>query len=109
MQPQGHLQLLANILDFGMSAQAAVDASRFRVRGEFAGVEGEVGLDDVVVEDGIPDSIVRGLVERGFTVADRSTAKQTFFGRAQVLIRDKEGQVDGGSDPRADGKVGLLN
>lgn len=108
MQPQGHLQLLTNILDFNMTAQAAVDAPRFRVRGDFAAVEGELGKNDVVVERDIPDKMVDGLRDRGFDVAARQVADTVFFGRAQVLIRDTKGVIDGGSDPRADGQVGIL-
>ena len=32
MQPQGHMQVISNMVDFGMDPQAALDAGRFQVR-----------------------------------------------------------------------------
>ena len=89
MQPQGHVQVLLNLLVFGMDLQAAVDAPRFR---HLAGRR-------VALEAPIDDGVRRALTALGHVIADeRSVA----FGGAQAIIRLPRGYA-GGSDPRKDG------
>jgi gamma-glutamyltranspeptidase/glutathione hydrolase len=94
MQPQGHLQVGANLVDFEMSPQAALDAPRFR------------WLDGkrVALEQAVPEAIKRELAGRGHEVLIGDSAGRVSFGGGQIIIRDPEGGVlIGGSDPRKDG------
>ena len=99
MQPQGHLQVLVNLLTHGMDPQSALDAPRFRIVAEEEG--GRVQL-----EEGISDPAVRGLAALGHPVERvgglyRASGK---LGRGQVIARDREsGALWAGSDGRADG------
>ena len=92
-QAQGHLQVLANMIDFGLPPQAALDAPRFSVkRGE-----------GVAIEDLVPADTVRELGRRGHTMLVRPP-DGIFFGGGQIIERDPEsGVLKGGSEPRNDG------
>ncbi len=96
MQPQGHLQVITNMVDFGMDAQAALDALRFQVAGDAVWLEGDVDND-----------VVAGLHRRGHRVnvmhgPQRGGAGG--MGGGQVISRDPEsGVLSGGSEPRKDG------
>jgi gamma-glutamyltranspeptidase/glutathione hydrolase len=98
MQPQGHLQVGLNLLQQGMSPQAALDAPRFRwLRGK-----------EVALEAAVPDEVRAELAQRGHLLVD--TARQDIgFGGGQVIIREADsrdldsGVLIGGSDPRKDG------
>ncbi len=89
MQPQGHVQLLLNLLVFGMDPQAAADAPRFR---HLDGVR--VGL-----ESPIPDSTRAGLTALGHQVSELASDGA---GGAQLILRLPKGYV-AASDPRKDG------
>lgn len=89
MQPQGHVQLLLNLLVFGMGPQAAVDAPRFR---HFDGLR--VGL-----EAPIQDSVRTALRGLGHEIVELAPGSA---GGAQVIVRLDRGWV-AGSDPRKDG------
>jgi gamma-glutamyltranspeptidase/glutathione hydrolase len=92
MQPQGHLQLVVNLLDYGMDVQTAVDTLRFRW---------ESGRQ-VIVEDGFPPETYAGLAARGHEVVRRDG--HLGFGGAQIIARDAaQGVLVGGSEPRQDG------
>jgi gamma-glutamyltranspeptidase / glutathione hydrolase len=91
MQPQGHVQLLLNLLVFGMDPQAAADAPRFR---HFEGRR--VGL-----EAPIPDSVRAALTAMGHQVTELPPGSA---GGAQLIIRLERGYV-AGSDPRKDGQA----
>ena len=93
-QAQGHLQVLVNMVDFGMDPQAALDALRFTVR-----MDGTIGL-----EEGVSPDVVRELERRGHSVSVLSGYPRTVFGGGQIIERDPEtGVLSGGSDPRKDG------
>jgi gamma-glutamyltranspeptidase/glutathione hydrolase len=91
MQPQGHAQLLSNLVDYGMSPQEAVDFPRHRHEG-----------DTLLVEGRVPEDEVQKLRELGHRIevgADYAIPT----GGAQ-LIRVLESNVRAcGSDPRKDG------
>jgi gamma-glutamyltranspeptidase/glutathione hydrolase len=89
MQPQGHVQVLLNLLVFGMNVQQAADAPRFR---HFDGLR--VGL-----EPPIPDSVRAALAAMGHEVVELAPGSA---GGAQIIIRRERGWV-AGSDPRKDG------
>ncbi len=90
MQPQGHLQVLFNILELGLNPQAALDAPRWRW------LQGR----EVHVESSFPVHIARGLKRRGHEV--RSSLNTSGFGRGQI-IWNLDGTLIGASEPRADG------
>ena len=89
MQPQGHVQVLSNLLDYGMAPQEALDAPRFRVR-----ADGTLG-----VEERLPNA--SKLARRGHDVRVLPPA---LFGGAQFARWD-DGTLDGATEPRKDGHV----
>lgn len=95
MQPQGHLQVIMNSIDFHMNPQAALDAPRWQW----------VGGKRVELEQGISPHIAESLRRMGHEIeyaADSGT-----FGRGQILWRMEDGVLVGGSEPRADGHVAV--
>lgn len=88
MQPQGHVQVLLNLVEFGMDLQEAVDAARFR---HFNGAT-------VAIED-LPDDIEDKLRALGHNL--RSPVGVA-FGGAQAVMKLERGWA-AGSDPRKDG------
>ena len=97
MQPQGHMQVIVNMVDFGMKPQEALDAPRFCIGSGSAG--GKVSL-----EEGISVQIMSNLSRKGHEVIPTSGIARSIFGRGQIIKRDPEtGVLVGGSDPRADG------
>ena len=92
-QAQGHLQVLVNMIDFGLDPQAALDAPRFSVT---AG-------EGVVIEDLVPSRLVGDLEARGHQTAVRAP-HPLMFGGGQIIERDPlTGVLKGGSEPRLDG------
>ncbi|HKO14679.1 MAG TPA: gamma-glutamyltransferase [Gemmatimonadaceae bacterium] len=89
MQAQGHVQVLLNMLVFGMNVQQAIDAARFRH------MEGT----RVLLEPPIVDSVRAGLRALGHDITIGEAAS---FGGAQAIIKLPRGWV-AGSDPRKDG------
>ncbi|KAI9462441.1 gamma-glutamyltranspeptidase [Lactarius psammicola] len=112
MQPQGHVQVLLNMLR-GFGPQAAVDAPRFCISTEIADAvvrdEGQAGKmnSEVYFEEGIPPDTVEKLRAMGHDARVLSGFARGMFGRGQVIqkIKDKSGRTvwAAGSDPRADG------
>ncbi|HJR81302.1 MAG TPA: gamma-glutamyltransferase [Anaerolineales bacterium] len=97
MQPQGHVQVLAALVDDGLDPQAALDLPRFCIDVEQAG--GRVAL-----EEGISLNVASKLEQMGHPVYMVSGYGRSLFGRGQVILRDKAtGVSTAGSDPRADG------
>jgi gamma-glutamyltranspeptidase/glutathione hydrolase len=95
MQPQGHLQVVVNMVDYGLSPQAALDAPRFRV-------DHRGGLK-VEIEEGVPLETREELAARGHDV-HAETAFGSQFGGGQIIAVDPEtGVLWGGSEPRKDG------
>jgi len=93
-QAQGHLQIIANMVDFDLGPQEAVDALRF-----------SVGLDGVVdLEEGVAPEVSGGLAARGHTIEYVSGYRRASMGGAQVIERDPEtGMLTGASEPRKSG------
>jgi gamma-glutamyltranspeptidase/glutathione hydrolase len=89
MQPQGHVQVLLNLLVFGMDLQDAVDQARFR----------HLSGSQVALEAPIPESVRAKLRELGHEVVDLAPGSA---GGAQAIIRLSRGYA-AGSDPRKDG------
>ena len=101
MQPQGHVQILCNIIDFGMNLQEAGDAPRFRHLGS-SSPTGRVMSDggELALESGIPTQVKRLLRKKGHRINDRIDA----FGGYQAIAYDpQKGVYRGASESRKDG------
>jgi gamma-glutamyltranspeptidase/glutathione hydrolase len=104
MQPQGHFQVLSNLVDFSMSPQQALDMPRFMLAGPNAGLgAGEAG-GLVYLEEGFGFSAAAELARRGHHTSLVDGFGRVSFGGGQVIMRDPEtGVLCAGSDPRKDG------
>lgn len=101
MQPQGHVQILVNLIDFGMNLQEAGDAARWQHLGstDYHTANMRNG-GRVEVESGVPDSTVEALEKLGHTVR-RSRGG---FGGYQAVARDLANDTwIGASESRKDG------
>lgn len=102
MQAQGHVQVLINIIDFGMNIQAAGDTARIRHSGS-ASPTGRPGAADggtVFLESGFPDSVRERLKQLGHKLGD---SRGGFGGYQGIWIDWENGVLQGASDPRKDG------
>ena len=97
MQPQGHLQVLTNLLDLALPPQEALDAPRWCL------LEGEPG-GAVAVEAGAGDDLIAALRSKGHAVEVKTGLERMVFGAGQVIRRDAfTGVLTAGSEPRRDG------
>jgi gamma-glutamyltranspeptidase / glutathione hydrolase len=104
MQPQGHAQIVVNMVDFGMTVQAAGDAARFHHDGSTDPEGGKPMTDGGVLEleSGVPTSIAEDLKRRGHNVK-YSTGP---YGGYQAIWRDPvTGVYWGASEFRKDGQA----
>src|SRR5215475_7658350 len=93
VQPQVQVQIITNLIDFGMTIQEAIAAARFNH------LEGaKVGF-----EPGIPESTVQELKRRGHQVV--SGNPESFGGAHAIMIHPESGAFIGGSDPRKGGSA----
>ncbi|KAL1966771.1 hypothetical protein VTN77DRAFT_3968 [Rasamsonia byssochlamydoides] len=105
MQPQGHVQVLLNMLAFNYNPQAALDAPRICIAAGTPGV-GQTVDGTIYVEEGISEEAVEGLRKRGHKVEVLTGFKRGTFGRGQVIrchYDDGKLVYSAGSDPRGDG------
>ncbi|MFY0545895.1 gamma-glutamyltransferase family protein [Brevibacillus sp. H7] len=93
MQPQGHVQVVMNMIDFHLNPQAALDAPRWRW----------LSHKTVELEHSVPEHIALSLAEKGHHIQWAVDAGG--FGRGQIIIRDENGVLAGGTEPRTDGSV----
>lgn len=110
MQPQGHVLVASNLIDFGMNVQEAGDAARYRHEGssqptDEAGQVGGLGL--VRLESGISPEVFDELRGRGHNIepgTNPKTGRKVHFGSYQGIMRDLEtGVYSAGSESRIDG------
>ncbi len=95
-QPQGHVQVLANMLDYNLDPQEALDALRFSISLD--------GTGAVALEEGVDSKVVQGLEKLGHPISIVSGYSRTAFGGGQIIERDPDsGMLRGGSEPRKDG------
>jgi len=102
MQPQGHVQIVVNLVDFGMNLQEAGDAPRFHHTGssEPTGTVMTSG-GELHLESGLPVEVYRDLDKRGHTIVEVNPA---IYGGYQIIQRDpKTGVLAGASESRKDG------
>jgi gamma-glutamyltranspeptidase / glutathione hydrolase len=101
MQPQGHVQVLVNVIDFGMNLQEAGDAPRLRHDGSSEPTD-EVMTDggEVALEAGFEPAVIAELERRGHRIKDA----RGDFGGYQAIRRDPgNGSYAGASESRKDG------
>ena len=96
MQPQGHVQVVVGMIDDELDPQDALDRPRFCL--SEANPRSAVQL-----EEGIPKEIMDELARMGHQVIPVSGYSRAIFGRGQIIRREPDGTLWGGSDPRADG------
>jgi gamma-glutamyltranspeptidase/glutathione hydrolase len=102
MQPQGHVQILCNLLDFGMNLQEAGDAPRYNHEGSSEPTGQEMTDGGVLcLESGIGEAVRKVLAERGHRIQTRGS-----YGGYQAILWDAErGVYFGASEMRKDGQV----
>jgi gamma-glutamyltranspeptidase/glutathione hydrolase len=101
MQPQGHVQILLNIIDFGMNIQEAGDAARFRHSGSSQpdyGVMTDGGV--IYLEKGVTPQVIRELLAKGHKILK---TRGGFGGYQGIWIDKKKGILIGASESRKDG------
>lgn len=101
-QPQGHVQVLMNIIDFGMNIQEAGDAPRFEHIGSssFTGELSE-GKGEILIESGFDFEEVQKLIGMGHKVGFGG-----YYGGYQAIMYDsKKGVYFGASESRKDGQA----
>jgi gamma-glutamyltranspeptidase len=100
-QPQVHVQMISNMLDFGMNPQAAISAPRWR-SGFYTGEEG--GAAELVSLEGrFPPAVQEALAVMGHRL-EIEGGWSSSMGHAQAIVIDRaHGTLAGGADPRADG------
>ena len=102
MQPQGHVQVLTDIIDFGMNVQEAGDAARWYHTGGSEVTGEKPGGNVVEMESGFDPDVKAELARRGYTVKPGTGA----FGGYQAILWDPKNQVYwGGSEMRKDGQA----
>ena len=95
MQPQGHIQVLLNIIDFGMGVQTTLDAPRFRYY-----IQG----NECAFEPGIPPGVLQELANKGHRVAELDDPYSQEFGGGQaIMVHPSTKVLIAGSDHRKDG------
>ena len=96
MQPQGHVQVVMNTVDFRLDPQQALDAPRFQWMRD----------GSVTVESRFDPELARALQRMGHRVrVDLNTGS---FGRGQIIRRLPDGVLVGGTESRTDSSIALL-
>jgi len=92
MQPQGHLQVIMNLIDFNMNPQAALDAPRFRWDEQLK----------VSLENTFDTYVAQQLQSKGHQI--NIELHSGGFGRGQIILKEKEHYV-AGTETRCDGHI----
>lgn len=93
MQPQGHVQVVVNAVDYHMNPQACLDAPRMQW----------IGGRHIQLEREVPAHIGQRLAEMGHEVEILNT--NLSMGRGEIIWRTDNGMLAGGAEPRCDGTV----
>jgi gamma-glutamyltranspeptidase/glutathione hydrolase len=103
MQPQGHVQILVNMIDFGMNVQEAGDAARWQHLGSSEPTDTIMTTGGYVeLESGIPWETARALEQMGHDVRTGNGG----FGGYQAILRNQDtGVYHGASESRKDGQA----
>ena len=93
MQPQGHVQVVVNTVDYHMNPQECLDAPRFQW----------VGEKKVQLEREVPADIALKLADMGHEVTIVNS--NLGMGRGEIIWRLEDGTLVGGTEPHADGTI----
>ncbi|MGI5962517.1 MAG: gamma-glutamyltransferase family protein [Lawsonibacter sp.] len=93
MQPQGHVLVVVNTVDYHMNPQEALDAPRMQW----------TGGRHIQLEREVPAHVARKLAAMGHEVEILNT--NLTMGRGQIIWRTENGMLVGGTEPRCDGTV----
>ncbi|RHH24851.1 gamma-glutamyltransferase family protein [Desulfovibrio legallii] len=93
MQPQGHVQVMCNLVDFKLNPQQALDAPRWQW----------VGARRFLVEPSFPVETARQLAGKGHEV--EVALQSTSFGRGQLILRLDNNVLVGAAEPRTDSNI----
>lgn len=93
MQPQAHVQVVTNTIDFHMNPQSALDATRWQW----------IGDKTVEVEQDTPNHIVKKLQRMGHNIIVQPDPYH--MGRGQIIWRNSDGVLIGGTEKRTDGMI----
>ena len=96
MQPQGHVQVITNTLDYQMNPQQALDAPRWQWIADMK----------ITVEPNFPQHVIDDLIQRGHEVVIEPDVGS--FGRGQIIWRTEHGTYCGGTESRCDGHIASL-
>lgn len=95
MQPQGHVQVISNTVDYNMNPQDALDAPRWQWTKD----------RKVFLERQFSSEVADKLRAMGHDIKGHDDIPS--FGRGQIIWRMKDGTLVGGTEPRADGTIAL--
>ena len=93
MQPQGHVQVVINLIDFGLNPQQALDAPRWQWMRD----------KQVLLEHSFNPQIALQLGALGHDVQIAADSVQ--FGRGQIILKEKSGTLIGGTEKRTDSSI----
>ncbi|MDF2519576.1 MAG: gamma-glutamyltransferase [Clostridia bacterium] len=93
MQPQGHLQVVMNTIDFHMNPQDSLDAYRWQW----------VGGKKIFIEPSFPNHLAVQLSRMGHDI--EYLLDSTSMGRGEIIWRSDDGTLCGGTEPRTDGSI----
>lgn len=93
MQPQGHVQVVQSLIDFDLNPQDALNAPRWQW----------LNGNKVIVEPELPVSTMQHLKNKGHDIAVELNKGQ--FGRGQIIIKNRDDTLIGGTEPRTDGTI----
>ncbi len=102
MQPQGQVEVLVNLIDFGMNVQEAGESPRLEHVGSATptGIPGKRGGGTVQAERGISEKVIEELTRRGHQI---KPVRVNGGGYQGILIDPKTNVLHGGSEARKDG------
>ncbi len=96
MQPQGHIQVLMNLIDFALNPQTALDAPRWQW----------IKNKEILVESDFPNHIAKELARKGHKIKLKLDSGN--FGRGQIILKDSKRKIYiGGTEKRTDGHIAV--
>lgn len=93
MQPQGHMQVVTNMIDFHLNPQTALDAKRFQW----------IENKKFILEPGFDENIISELKKRGHEIEIEE--ELAMFGRGQIIVRLENGVYIAGCESRTDSNI----
>lgn len=95
MQPQGHVQVVMNMVDFHMNPQEALDAPRWQW----------VSGKKVLIEHECPKNLGGELTRKGHDI--QIELESASFGRGEIILKDENNVLCGGTERRTDGQIAV--